>query len=368
MKVMFFGNYEKGEVLLAPTIVAKAMFNKFSKLNHSAIYICYFQDGSKYSRFQKLFGKELVEDNVYRCGIFRLFGLVLKFKPDIIHLATLEMFYIVLFPIKLLTKAKFIYTVHGLASYECKHYVKTTWFLKMRTIFNEWMVLHQVDYILTLSKRNSRLISLYFNINKKRILLFKNGIDAYPEIVKNYSEQIKSIKIISVGNINREEKGYSFLLSSLSILNFPIELTIISSVTEGINIFKNLPRHINLKIKGPFDNKSLRQEMVNNDIYIASSKYEPFCISLLESMNAGLLFMSTDRVGLTDYFPPNFNPYVINYGDKVQLVKKIMELIELPLSEKNELSNRINKFSLEFEWDKVIAELENKYFQILYGK
>jgi hypothetical protein len=42
MKVMFWGNYEKGEVLLAPTIVAKAMFNKFSKLNHSAIYICYF--------------------------------------------------------------------------------------------------------------------------------------------------------------------------------------------------------------------------------------------------------------------------------------------------------------------------------------
>jgi hypothetical protein len=60
MKVMFFGNYEKGEVLLAPTIVAKAIFNNFSKLNHSAIYICYFQDGSKYSRFQKLFGKELV--------------------------------------------------------------------------------------------------------------------------------------------------------------------------------------------------------------------------------------------------------------------------------------------------------------------
>jgi glycosyltransferase involved in cell wall biosynthesis len=162
-------------------------------------------------------------------------------------------------------------------------------------------------------------------------------------------------------------EGYSFLLGSLSILNLPIELTIISSVTGGINIFKNLPRHINLKIKGPFDNKSLRQEMLNNDIYIASSKYEPFCISLSESMNAGLLFISTDRVGLTNYFPPpNFSPYVISYGNKTQFIKKIMELIELPLSEKKELSNRINKFSLGFEWDKVIAELENKYSKILY--
>jgi glycosyltransferase involved in cell wall biosynthesis len=366
MKVMFLGNYEKGEVLLAPTIVAKAMFNKFSKLNHSAIYICYFQDGSKYSRFQKLFGKELVEENVFRCGIFRLFGLVLKFKPDIIHLSTMEMFYIVLFPLRLLIKTKFIYTVHGLASYEYKHFVKTNWLLKIRAIFNEWIVLHQVDYIFALSKRNSRLISLYFNINKKRILLFKNGIDAYPEIVKNYSEQIKSVKIITVGSIDREEKGYSFLLESLSLLQFSVELTIISSVNGGNKIFNNLPGHINLKLKGSLDNKSLRQEMVNNDIYIASSKYETFSISLLESMNAGLLFISTDRVGLTDYFPPNFSPYVISYGNKTQLVKKIMELIELPLSEKNELSNRINKFSLGFEWDKVIAELENKYSKILY--
>jgi hypothetical protein len=171
MKVMFFGNYERGEALLAPTVVAESIFNKFSKLDHSAIYVCYFQDGSKYSRFQKLFGKELIEDNVYRCGIFRLFGLVLKFKPDIIHFVTLEMFYVVLLPLRFLTKTKFTYTVHGLASYESKHYVKISWYLKIRTYLNEWIVLHLVDYILTLSKRNSRFISFYFNINKKRILL-----------------------------------------------------------------------------------------------------------------------------------------------------------------------------------------------------
>ena len=366
MKVMFFGNYERGEVLLAPTVVAKSIFNKFSKLNHSAIYICYFLDGSKYSRFQKLFGKELVEENVYRCGIFRLFGLVLKFKPDIIHFVTLEMFYIALFPLKFLIKAKFIYTVHGLASYEFKHFLKISRHIKIRTYLNEWIVLNQADYIFTLSERSSRFISFYFNINKKRILLFRNGITPYPGIIKNYSEQIKAVKIISVGNINREEKGYSFLLESLSLLQFPVELTIISSITDGNGIFHSLPSHINLKIKGTMDNKSLREEMLKNDIYIASARFETFSISLLESMNAGLLFISTDRVGLTDYFPPNFNPYIISYGNKTQLVKKIMELIQLPLSEKNELSNRINKFSLGFEWDKVIAELENKYSQILY--
>jgi glycosyltransferase involved in cell wall biosynthesis len=155
-------------------------------------------------------------------------------------------------------------------------------------------------------------------------------------------------------------------LESLSILQFPTELTIISTVTGENKIFKTLPEHINLKIKGPFDNKNLRQEMLNNDIYIASSRYEPFCISLLESMNAGLLFIATDRVGLTDHFPKDFSPFIISYGNKIQLVKKIMELIELSLTEKKELSNKINKFSLGFEWEKVIAELENKYSQILY--
>src|ERR1035437_1813763 len=98
MKVIFIGNYEKEGAVSAPTIVANALFHNFAKLNHHSIYICYFQDGSKYSRFQKLFGKELVEENVYRCGVFPLIWIVLKYKPDIIHLSTLEMFYVVLFP------------------------------------------------------------------------------------------------------------------------------------------------------------------------------------------------------------------------------------------------------------------------------
>jgi glycosyltransferase involved in cell wall biosynthesis len=365
MKVMFLGNYEKGEVLPAPTIVSKAIFNKFSQLNHSAVYVCYFQDGSKYSRFQKLFGKELVDNNVYRCGIFRIFELVLKFKPDIIHLSTLEMFYIVLFPLKKLIKAKFIYTVHGLASYEFKHYITKTRFLKLRVIFNEWIVLHQADYVFALSERISRFISLHFKIRRKKILLFKNGIDSYPQIIKNYTEQINTVKIITVGSIDREEKGYSFLLGSLTSLQFPVELTIVSALNGGNKIFNNLPAHIKVIIKGTLNNKNLRQEMANNDIYIASARYETFSITLLESMNAGLLFIASDRVGLTDYFPDEFITYVVRYGNKAQLVNKIMELIELPISEKKTRSSEINKFSLGFEWGKVIVELEKKYSQIL---
>jgi glycosyltransferase involved in cell wall biosynthesis len=365
MKVIFVGNYEKEGDLLAPTIVAKSEFNKFSKLNHSSIYICYYQDGSKYSRFQKLFGKELVEDNVYRCGIFPFIGLVLKYKADIIHLSTLEMFYVVLFPLKYLIKAKFIYTLHGLASYEYKYFVTKSRFLKLRAILNEWVVLCGTDYVFTLSERISRFISYYFKIKKDRILLFKNGIISYPDIIKTYSEQINTVKIISVGSINRGEKGYQYLIESLSKLKYPIELTLISANNNGNKVFQDLPKNINLNIKGPLDNKDLRKEMTKNDFYIASAKYETFSISLLESMNAGLLFIASDRVGLADYFPQKFKQYIVNYGNKDQLVNKLTELIELPIAEKNKISSEINKFSLSFEWDKVIAELENKYCQIL---
>jgi glycosyltransferase involved in cell wall biosynthesis len=367
MKILFLGNYEKEGALQAPTIVAKTIFNKISELNHEAIYVCYFQDGSKYSRFQKLFGKEEVEENVFRCGIFRLFGIVLKYKPDIIHLSTLEMFYVVLFLIKPLIKAKFIYTVHGLASYEYKHYANKPVFLKIRANINEYLVLHFSDYIFTLSERISRFIHFYFKIRKNKIFVFKNGINTYPGIFKNYSKPIDSVKIITVGSIDREEKGYKFLLESLKMLQYPIELTIISAINNGSEIFQNLPNNIKINIKGPLDNKILREEMVKNDIYIASAKYETFSICLLESMNAGVLFISTDRVGLTDYFPANFSPYLAGYGNKSQFAKKIMELIELPLAEKNELSRRIRTFSLEFEWKKVIMELEHKYLQTLHG-
>jgi glycosyltransferase involved in cell wall biosynthesis len=366
MKVLFLGNYEKGEVLQAPTIVAKSLFNKFSELNHQAIYVCYFQDGSKYSRFQKLFGKETVEDNVFRCGIFRLLGLVFKYKPDIIHLSTLEMFYIVLFPLKFLIKAKIIYTVHGLASYEYKHYVIKTRFLKLRAILNEYIVIHNADYIFTLSERISRFIHLFFKIKRDKILLFKNGITIYPGIIKNYTEQISTVKIITVGGIDREEKGYGFLLESLSLMKCQIELTIISSVNTGNKIFQKLPDNIRLKITGPLDNKTLRQEMVNNDIYIAAAKYETFSITLLESMNAGLLFITTNRVGLTDHFPKDFNQFVVNYWNKAELATRLTSLIELPLQGKRELSGKIHNFSLGFAWEKVIMELENKYSQILH--
>jgi len=85
-------------------------------------------------------------------------------------------------------------------------------------------------------------------------------------------------------------------------------------------------------------------------------------------MDTGILFISSDRVGLTERFPESFNKFIVPFGNAEKLKDKILELHNLDYNEKNKLTNEIRMFASGFSWDKVSEDYVNHYKNLLSNK
>ncbi|MCF6296838.1 MAG: glycosyltransferase, partial [Flavobacteriaceae bacterium] len=148
-------------------------------------------------------------------------------------------------------------------------------------------------------------------------------------------------------------------LNNLNKMNIPIQLTICYYKEHQNSDFEKIS---NIKViwSKPLNEIELRKEYIKNDFFISFARYEPFGIAFLEAMNAGLLFLVTDTIGLVDGFNENLKKYVVPFGNWEIAREKLNYLISLSKQKKQELSNQIIEFSNQFTWDRVVE----KYFRL----
>lgn len=361
MKVLFLGAYNDSDVVIAPIKVGRELFKNISDKGINSVFLCYFDDGSKYTRFQKLFGFEKIKDRIFRTGIFPLILFTLKFKPVIIQIVTPEAFYLPIFFLKIILNVKIIYLTHSIISYSLKNYINASCYQKFRLRMIEKTAYKFSDMILTLSNTDARFIRIYLKVNPGKIKVVNNGINLY-ELKKNYKDDDELKKIISVGSLNRKEKSFDFLFNGLASLNNYFELTICNykaQSSKGIKVSEN----IKLIWHPPLNEYELRKEICKNDLFLITSRHESFSLSLLEAMDTGILFITSDRVGITERFPESFKKFIIPFGNTKELKNKILELQNLSSDEKNKLSDVIKKFASGFKWNKI----SENYLQLYNG-
>ena len=351
MKIIFLGAFSDADITKAPIKVGRELFNNFVLMGMDAVYLCYYDDGSKYSRIQKLIGFEKVKERIFRSGIFPLILFVFKNKPDVIQIINADAFYLPILFLKPLLKFKIAYLSHSIISYSVKNYLQINCYHKIRFRIIEQMVLKHADILEVLSKVEARFLTKFLKAKKEKIKIVDNGIN-HLGMKKEYIDKSEEIKIIFVGSINRKEKSFDFLLRALSELKNEIKLNVFSFETQAKSNLE-IPENVKLIIGEPLKEADLRKEFCNSDLLIVSSSHESFGLSLLEGMDTGILFISTDRVGLTERFPGSLKRFVIPYGNTEKLKDKIIELHYLDDAEKNELSESIRNFSSQFSWDKI---------------
>jgi hypothetical protein len=86
MKIFFIGDCLDTDKQNAPLLVAAGLFNKFREKNLPVEYITYFIDGRKYSLFQKLFGKQIINNDTIRFGIIPMIFYIFRKRPDVLYL------------------------------------------------------------------------------------------------------------------------------------------------------------------------------------------------------------------------------------------------------------------------------------------
>jgi len=363
MKVLFLGAYSESPIVLAPIKVGKELFKNISSSDISSVFLCYFDDGNKYTRIQKLFGFEKIYDRVYRCGILPFILFTIKFKPDLIQIVTPDAYYLLLFLLKSILKYKVAYLSHSIISYNLKNFLQINCYQKLRLKTIEKVAYRYSDLLQMLAKTQARFVTNYLNVNQSNIRIVNNGITPLG-YKKKYSEASKKIKIICIGSLSRKEKGFGFLFETLSKIEKPVSLSIYGyELQEKVEM--KIPASVQLNLGKPSDEIELRKEICNHDFFIIPSKTDSFPLALLEAMETGILFISTNRVGLTERLPKPFKRFVIPYGNTENLKNKILELHNLDNAVKNNLAGEIREFTKEFTWEKISDQYIKLYTELL---
>lgn len=358
MRVLFVGDLEFTRIVPAPSKVGYELFKRVSSKYQDVRFYTYFQDGTKYSRSQKFFGKQKITNKITQMGLLIFLFNIIRFRPQIVQIITPSAYYLLAFPIFKLIKAKIYYLVHNVNSFTLDRFTFIGKYHKKRILWIEKMTVLSSTNILVLSKREKQHMMDAYRIISKKIIIVDNGINIF-NCKRNYLKDSKIIKVITVGSLDRKEKGTDSLIDFLGKLNFPIELTICYH-QEHMNKTYNIPSNVNISWSVPLDEIGLRKEFTKNDFFISFAAYEPFNIALLEAMNTGLLFLATDRIGLTERFNKKLQKCIIAFGQWEFAKDKLNYLINLSQAEKQVLSIEIMKFSNQFTWDKVIE----KYFEL----
>lgn len=362
MRILFTGDLLEEGKNAAPLVVAFNLFNSLVTNKQDIRYFTYFKEGSKYSYYKKLFAKDTISRTpaIIKYGLLPLVLNIIRFKPHIIYLTNIEFFYILLFPLKFFLRFKLVYTVHGLIHYELKHYrsVGTVDSIKGKLI--EKMLFRYCDKLLFLSEKSVRLASIYFRIKTNRCEIVDNGI-AYDTNSKRYAVPIDKINlkiaiIAATGKSERKEKGLDILLRYLNSNNSKYEINYYGTTKELSQEAGNIKIHYSPYLT----EEKLSKALISNDLLIVPSRYEQFNMGLLKAMGLGMLFLSSDRVGLTERFDNILNQFVYRYNNCEDFHCKLNYILNMNNDELKYYNEYIRNFTLHFTWDKI----SEKYLSI----
>ena len=190
MKILLLGEYDPAEIVPAPIKVGKELFKEFNKSGNTVYYMPYFQDGKIYSRYQKLFGHKRISENVHRTGIFPLISFVIKFRPEIVHIITPALYYIVLFPLRKILRFKIVSTLHSINHYVLPKLSDIYGYQRIRFLFIEKLLIKFSDSVFVYTERDKRYLTLYHKVSPLKLHIVNNGINLFDIRKTDFSSDI----------------------------------------------------------------------------------------------------------------------------------------------------------------------------------
>lgn len=331
---------------------------KSSKLGNISIYR--FNTWFSLSKFHKLFP-----------GIF--FAL-LKADFDIVHVHGIRKpeFYFALLVCKI-RKRKIVLTTHNPFTADGFRQSSLTRILKWhdKTI-GRWFTKY-ADKIIYITASEKEILKSRFDINPSRLIHIPNGINKlYFEPSKldkqEVLEGILLLKeewdgvVIAACRMN-EVKGLQNL--EKAIISLPKVLFVFAGGDDGYlgklkGMYRNYPNVV-------FTEKYIKSEMLRSlmdlaDVFVLPSLHEPFGLTIVEAVAAGLPVIATNVGGPKEILDDTFALF-LDPTDQTGWARQIKRYIsnKQMLKEKSE-AGKI--FVQKFRWTNIIRQLENVYYSL----
>lgn len=225
-----------------------------------------------------------------------LLKIILKHKPDIIHLHSTfagVIGRIVIFFTFKRGKIKVFYCPHAFS-----FLMNTSNFKKKLYVMIEKVLQPLTNKIICVSKTEYEQ-ALSFGFNENKLILIYNGVKEQPIINTRDLNNKGTYDILFVGRFDYQ-KGVDILQDAILLLqgnkkDITYNFTIIGEAVNDNSNFKftNL-NSVNIKLMGWVKPEQLNQQYLKHDLIIIPSRWEGFAMVPLEAMSFGLPIIASD--------------------------------------------------------------------------
>ncbi len=215
------------------------------------------------------------------------------------------------------------------------------------------------DSVSSLGKYWNAIIAVSETIAEKVIEIdktFKKKLTVIPYGVPTNSfpkRRLKAdapLKIVYTGRIIQDQKRILDLLKIVNVLmekQIPFKMTIIGDGLERYHMetaLKTLVERNIVKFLGTLSAEETIEHLTNQDVFILTSEFEGFPVSLLEAMSRGCIPVVTDiRSGIPELVGHGINGYRVPIGD-IQGFSEHLALLQRNLDLRHKMS--LKNFSI----------------------
>lgn len=240
----------------------------------------------------------------------KMFCLLSKIKPDVIHSHIYSVFYAI--PWILVHRKKLIHTIHTKPDVE---------FSKKLTILLRSMVKLKKVILVAVSKENYAIAKSHYRVNSKQIYYVNNPV----ETERYYRQHNRNDGNVVFINVSRQDENKN---QTAAIQAFPEVLKMVPNarlvlVGDGTQHKKLLAERERLSMTEivdlPGECDAPEHHLAEADVYLSTSHREGLPLSMLEAMAAGLPIISTNVGGVPDIVRDN--GVLIADNDQTALVR-----------------------------------------------
>lgn len=232
-------------------------------------------------------------------------------------------------------------------------------------------------YMNTISKYVLRLFDCHMVLNKKdKVLLESWGIKnvhfipsgvRVEKFLKLKRTSHKTLNFLSVGRYDTPQKGFDLALKAIERFNskYPNNKAMFKFMGSGSNIVDDYSaRNKNILNHGFVKYEDVPKVYEESDVFLLSSREEPFGLILIEAWSSGLPVLATKTEGPIDMLNPNSNGWFIENVTEKSIEKSIESIYMKWIKNKFfflKMEESCRKSGKEFSIDKT-AERMNGLF------
>ncbi|MFM2302972.1 MAG: hypothetical protein RLZZ135_375 [Cyanobacteriota bacterium] len=169
-------------------------------------------------------------------------------------------------------------------------------------------------------------------------------------------------RLIMVARFDNKQKDQLSLIQAIATLDREVSLDFVGSGVDleqakAFAVSIGVDRQINFL----GDRTDVPQLLSQSQIFVLSTHYEGFPISILEAMRAGLPIVATDVNGIYEQVESGINGWLVPHQDSMALAKALSDLIESSAIRKRMGEMSRKKFLNEFNITKMIESVHDLY-------